>query len=138
MSADWTGLGAVAKLVDGVVNRIWPDATETDRQKMALALAELQREADILTAQAATNQAEAGHSSLFVAGWRPALGWCIAVILAYSYVLYPLLAFALAALDSPVRPPALALDDSLWQLILGMLGLAAGRTVEKIKGVSRG
>lgn len=137
MGVDLTGLGAVAGLVEGVVNRLWPDAAESDRQKMALALAEIQREAEILKAQAGINLAEAGSPSLFASGWRPAIGWSIAAILAYSYILYPLLAFALAAAGSEFRPPSLALDESLWQLMLGMLGLAAGRTVEKIKGASK-
>lgn len=137
MGVDLTGLGAVAGLVEGVVNRLWPDASEADRQKLALALAQLDAEAKAQQGQLAVNRAEAEAASLFISGWRPALGWCIAAILAYSYIAYPLLAFALAAADSTFSPPVLALDDSLWQLILGMLGLAAGRTVEKIKGVAR-
>lgn len=134
---DLTGLGVVADLVNGVVNRLWPDATEADKQKLALALAELDTQKSQQQAQAAINQAEAGSASLFIAGWRPALGWTIALILAYSYILYPLLGFGLTVADMQVVLPKLALDESLWQLILGMLGLTAGRTVEKIKGVSR-
>ncbi len=134
---DFVGLGAVADLVNGVVNRLWPDATETDKQKLALALAQLDAEAKAQQGQLAVNQAEAGSSSVFASGWRPALGWIIAAILAYSYIIYPLLGSLIAMAGWSVVLPKLGLDDTLWQLILGMLGLSAGRTVEKLKGVSR-
>ncbi|HOW75606.1 MAG TPA: 3TM-type holin [Candidatus Competibacteraceae bacterium] len=135
--ADFSGLGAVADLVGGVINRLWPDATETDKQKLALALAELDAAAKAQQAQLAVNQAEATNTSLFVAGWRPALGWVIAAILAYSYIVYPLLTFGVAMAHWEITVPRLGLDDTLWQLILGMLGLTTARAVEKIKGVVR-
>ena len=135
--ADLAGLGSIFDFGAEVIKRLWPDATEADKQKFGLLLAELDAEAKAQQAQLAVNQAEAGSSSVFVAGWRPALGWAIAAILAYSYILYPLLGFGLAVADAPIVLPKLALDENLWQLILGMLGLTAGRTVEKIKGVSR-
>jgi len=134
---DFTGLGAVADLVTGIVNRLWPDATEADKQKLALALAQLDAEAKAQQGQLAVNQVEAGSSSVFTSGWRPALGWVIAAILAYSYIVYPLLTFVVAVAHWEMVVPRLGLDDTLWQLILGMLGLSAGRTVEKIKGVTR-
>ena len=135
--ADLTGLGAFAELGTAIIKRVWPDASEAEQARLAVLLAELTAAHQERVAQIATNTAEAQNSSVFVAGWRPALGWCIAAILMYSYIFYPFLVFALAAADATFQPPALALDESLWQLILGMLGLAAGRTVEKIKGVSR-
>lgn len=134
---DLTGLGAVADLANGVISRIWPDASEAEKAKLTAFLAELDAANKVQLAQAAINQAEASSASVFVAGWRPAIGWCIAAILVYSYLIYPMSLFTIALLDLAVAPPRLPLDDSLWQLILGMLGLSAGRTVEKIKGVAR-
>lgn len=135
--ADLAGLGSIFDFGTEVIKRLWPDASEAEKAKLGLMLAELDAQVKVQQAQLAVNQAEAGSSSVFVAGWRPALGWSIAAILAYSYILYPLLGFGLAVADAPIVLPKLALDENLWQLILGMLGLAAGRTVEKIKGVSR-
>lgn len=120
-----------------IINRIWPDATEADKAKLALAMAELDREVQLRAQQTAVNATEAASPSLFVSGWRPAIGWCIAGILGYSYVLYPLIAFAVAVGDLAVVPPKLELDGVLWELMFGLLGLSGLRSVEKIKGASR-
>lgn len=132
---DVTGLGAVADLASSVINRIWPDATESDKQKISLALSQLQAQTSLQLSQNEVNKVEAASPSLFIAGWRPALGWCIAFILMYSYIIYPMSLFAIALLNIHASPPKLALDENLWQLILGMLGLSVGRSIEKIKGV---
>jgi len=134
---DITGFGAIAELGTTIVSRIWPDASEAEKAKLSVLMAELDAANKVQLAQAAINQVEAGNASLLVSGWRPAIGWCIAAILVYSYLIYPMSLFTIAMMDLAIAPPRLPLDDSLWQLILGMLGLSAGRTVEKIKGVTR-
>jgi hypothetical protein len=82
------------------------------------------------------NRTEAGSSSLFVAGWRPGIGWVCALALAFQYLVRPLAAWA-AGVWWPGMPPLPGLDDSLWQLMFGMLGLGGLRTLEKTKGVGR-
>lgn len=86
-------------------------------------------------AQSATNTAEAASSSTFVAGWRPWIGWVCGMALAYQYVLSPIAVWAAAIAGHPIPLPP-KLDDMLWQLILGMLGMGGLRTFEKIKGVA--
>ena len=135
--ADLAGLGSIFDFGTEVIKRLWPDASEAEKAKLGLMLAELDAQVKVQQAQLAVNQTEAGSASVFVAGWRPALGWAIAAILVYSYILYPLLGFGIALVDGHIVLPKLALDENLWQLILGMLGLAAGRTVEKLKGAAR-
>ena len=93
---DLTGLGAVADLANGVINRIWPDASEADKNRMALALAQLNAEMETAKSQAAVNTAEAASSNLFVSGWRPGIGWICAAALGYQYVLYPVLLWGVA------------------------------------------
>lgn len=134
---DLTGLGAVADLASGVIHRIWPDASEAEKAKLTLALAEINAQVQLATAQTEVNKTEASSPSLFVAGWRPAIGWVIALVIGYSYLIYPMSLFLVAVLDAPMIPPKLALDENLWQLIIGLLGLSAGRSWEKIKGVAR-
>ena len=75
------------------------------------------------------NKTEAAHKSLFVAGWRPFIGWCCGLGLLYSVLLSPLLDiwFDMPAIDSSI----------LMQTMTGMLGLGALRSYEKVKGVSR-
>jgi len=79
--------------------------------------------------QLEVNKAEAAHKSLFVAGWRPFIGWCCGLGLLYSVLLAPLLDiwFEMPAIDSSILMPTMT----------GMLGLGALRSYEKVKGVSR-
>lgn len=98
-------------------------------------LAELQAQAAELDAasmqaQAEINKAEAQHSSLFVAGWRPFLGWTGGLSLFYQFLLRPLLT-GLAGLDMPPVE-----TEALYPIILGMLGLGGMRSWEKYKGVN--
>jgi len=87
------------------------------------------------------NKAEAASSSLFVSGWRPAIGWICAAALAFQYLLRPLWTWA-SGVWWPGAPLPPALDDMLWQLMFGMLGMGSLRTIEKmggekVKGASR-
>ena len=79
--------------------------------------------------QLEVNKAEAAHKSLFVAGWRPFIGWVCGIGLLYSVLISPILAIWLVmpAIDSDLLMPTLG----------GMLGLGAMRSYEKVKGVSR-
>lgn len=75
------------------------------------------------------NKVEAAHKSLYVAGWRPFIGWCCGLGLLYSVLLSPLLDiwFEMPVIDSSLLMPTMT----------GMLGLGALRSYEKVKGVSR-
>ena len=87
-------------------------------------------------AQLEVNKAEAAHKSVFVAGWRPFVGWVCGVALAYHFILAPLLqfGFALAGMDQEL--PEFDFSQ-LSTVLMGMLGLGGLRTFEKMKGVSR-
>lgn len=85
--------------------------------------------------QMEVNKAEASHSSLFVAGWRPWIGWVCGGALTYQFILTPIVMW-LASIFGVVLPMPPKLDDSLWQLMTGMLGIAGLRSFEKIKGVA--
>jgi hypothetical protein len=81
------------------------------------------------------NTEEAKSTNLFVSGWRPSIGWVCSFALAYQYIVRPLLTWGLMATGHAI-PPMPGLDDNLWQLLLGMLGLGGLRTVEKLKGAA--
>jgi hypothetical protein len=126
---------AGSKMIDGIVRRIWPDATEIEKAKLDQLKAELQAQHAALIAQLDINKTEAGHASVFVAGWRPALGWVGAAGLAYQWIVRPI---GTAISVSLGGPPLLALDiGDLITLIGGMLGLVGFRTAEKYRGVAR-
>lgn len=80
--------------------------------------------------QLEVNKQEAAHKSMFVAGWRPFIGWVCGVAMATNYLGVPI-----AGAFGVVLP---VLDiTTMFPVLLGMLGLAGLRTGEKIKGVSR-
>ena len=133
---DLTGLGAVADLANGVISRLWPDASEAEKGKLTLALAQLNAEVETAKGQTAVNAAEASNSSVFVSGWRPAVGWCCVAALGYQYVIYPLLLWAVMFYPTLTAPKPVV-SDILMELLFGMLGMAGLRSFEKTKGLTR-
>ena len=83
----------------------------------------------LIELQTKINEAEAQHRSIFVAGWRPFIGWVCGVALAYNFVLRDLIIFVVG---NDFVPPALQMDH-LMTVLMGMLGLGAFRTYEKIE-----
>ena len=87
-------------------------------------------------AQIEVNKAEAASLSLFVAGWRPAIGWICGAGLAYAAILEPLARF-MAQVGFGYSGAFPSIDTTLtMQVLLGMLGLGAMRSVEKVKGAA--
>lgn len=125
---DLTGVGAVADLAKTVVSRIWPDKTAEEQAQLAAALTIVQGQLD-------ANKAEAASPSAFTSGWRPGIGWVCALALFFQYIARPLLMWY-GAVAGHQWPPLPGIDDNLWQLMLGMLGLGGLRTYEKAKGVA--
>jgi len=87
-------------------------------------------------AQLEVNKAEAQSNSVFVAGWRPAIGWVCAAALAYQYIGRPVATGVFDLLGIHHAPVLIGLDDNLWQLMLAMLGMGGLRTFEKIRGAA--
>ena len=115
-------------LVTAAVTRIWPDKTEAERQKFAAAVMAVQGQLDV-------NKAEAANPSRFTSGWRPFIGWVCGAALACQYIARPLLAWGGIVTGHPL-PELPGIDDNLWQLMLGMLGLGGLRSYEKVKGAA--
>lgn len=86
-------------------------------------------------AQAEINKAEAESGSLFVGGWRPAIGWVCAAAVAYTYLLVPVGMWVAFIVGKPIAKPP-ALDNNLWELMFALLGLGGLRTFEKLRGVA--
>ena len=90
--------------------------------------------------QLEVNKTEATHRSIFVAGWRPFIGWVCGVALAYHFIFAPMLAFVLVAFNvTGLHPSDLPVFDmdSLMTVLLGMLGLGGLRSFEKYKGLTK-
>tara|TARA_R100001460_G_scaffold97902_1_gene140587 strand:- start:283 stop:663 length:381 start_codon:yes stop_codon:yes gene_type:complete len=84
---------------------------------------------EIIELQTKINEIEAGHRTVFVAGWRPFIGWVCGVALAYNFVIRDLFIWVTKTTDAP---PALQMEH-LMTVLLGMLGLGGLRTFEKVK-----
>lgn len=135
-------LTAALDLGKDLINKIWPDPSQRAEQLFKLKeleqkgdLAELNAHVGLMMAQIKVNETEAAHPSIFVGGWRPAIGWVCAAAIAYNYLIYSLLQWALAISGSSIDAPALLDLTDLWPLILGMLGISVSRSWEKRAGV---
>jgi hypothetical protein len=127
---DITGIGAVADLVKTAVNAFFPNKTEEEKAQLAAAITLVQGQLD-------TNKAEALSPSLFVAGWRPFVGWVCGTGFGVQFVIGPLCEWASALAGHPIKFPPMDLG-TMMPLLLGMLGLGGMRTVEKVNGVQSG
>jgi hypothetical protein len=96
-------------------------------------LAAMDADVRLALGQLEVNKAEAATDA-FRGGWRPAVGWCCALGLFYTFLLRPVLPWAVAAFGADV-PPMPAIDnEDLMVLLFGMLGLGGLRTFERVRG----
>ena len=136
------GLGGIFKElispITGIVEELVVDKDK--RNEIKLKIEELADKADEryhqeLIAQTEVNKIEAAHASIFVAGWRPFIGWTGGVGLAYSFVLAPFIEFVARANGYTQEMP---MPDAahLLTLVTAMLGVGAMRSYDKTKGTA--
>lgn len=142
MAFDLTGLGSLFDFASKVIDRVVPDpaqkaAAQLEVLKLSQSgeLAQLTAETQLAVAQATTNTAEATTGNLFIAGWRPFIGWVCGTGLGIQFIVSPLLTFIADFFGKHVVMPTLD-TGTLLTLLFGMLGLGAMRSAEKIKGVA--
>ena len=138
---DPASLKALGPLAGGLFKLI-DDLFTSEEERASARLKVLQVLSAEKIAQMGVNAAEAAHKSLFVAGWRPFVGWVCASALAWQFVLLPIfttVVTTIAAINGvPVDLSGLLQLDmaALLPVLLGMLGLGGYRTFEKVKGVA--
>ena len=130
-------LPSILPAVTNVIGRFLPE----DKEAKAKAEREIEQQltthlAKIDLAQLDINNTEAAHRSIFVAGWRPFIGWTCGVALAWTYVMTPILNFILAQTGHLMELPAMDMSQMM-PVLMGMLGLGGLRTFEKFKKVSK-
>lgn len=130
-------LEALIGPVTGLLDKFIPDASEKARLAHEIATMSEKHAQELAKGQLEINKAEAQHRSMFVAGWRPFVGWTCGVALAYHFVIAPMIIFGTAY--AGVSIPALPEFDmqSLLTVLMGMLGLGGLRTFEKFKGITK-
>ena len=112
----------LAILANTVINKVWPDKTEAEKQQLAAAVQLVQGQLEI-------NKVEAASPSVFVSGWRPFIGWVCGAACAWNWIGLPILRMYVPGLT-----PANLTE--MMPVLMGLLGLGALRTVEKINGVA--
>ena len=123
--------------VTDVIGRFLPE----DKEKRAAAEREIEKQlathlAKIDLAQLEINKQEATHRNIFVAGWRPFIGWSCGIAMCYAYIIQPITIFVLAQTGNLVSLPTLDLSEMM-PVLLGMLGLGGLRSFEKYKKISK-
>ena len=91
---------------------------------------------ELAKGQLEVNKVEAASQSMFVAGWSPAVGWVCVLGMASNFIIIPMANFGLALAESGVTIPLID-TSTMMPVLMGMLGLGAMRSVEKVRGVSR-
>lgn len=125
-------------LVDTFIGKFVKDKDLAEKLKAEARSKEFSGELSLALGQIAVNKIEAASKSLFVAGWRPAVGWTCALGLFVKFIILPIGSWiATVVFDvDPKDIPVFSIVELL-TLLGGMLGLGGLRTAEKIKGVSR-
>ena len=139
---DATGAGEIASAVSSIAGKImdaiFPDPTKKAEAEQAGVRSQIELMMAPLQGQIDTNKIEAASASVFVSGWRPAVGWVCTGALAWNYVLGPMVTYLLVV-GGIQAPPLPVIDGTMAQLLFGILGLNIGaRTYERVQGVARG
>jgi hypothetical protein len=119
-----------------LIDRLIPDRAAAEKAKAEMEQQLVTAANQAAMAQVEVNKVEAAHSSVFVAGWRPSIGWVCAAGLAWAFVVAPIASWALMVLGIKAELPAIQFDH-LFELVLAMLGIGGLRTFEKLRGVAR-
>ena len=131
-------LDPVSALLDigsKVIDRIWPDPVQAAAARLELIKLQQSGELAAMAGQLDINKAEASSSSLFVAGWRPFIGWVCGMAVAWNWLGLPIARFLSDYFGHPLHVQTADITEML-PVLMGMLGIGGLRTIEKINGVA--
>jgi len=127
-------LGPVLEVGKTLLDRFVPDPEKRREAEAAFLKQAMEGELKQVIAQLEINAKEALHPSVWVAGWRPFVGWVGGLGLMYATLAQPVLTWV-GAIHGWPAPPTVE-TDLLWVVLSGMLGIGGLRTYEKAKGVA--
>lgn len=130
-------LSAVLDVGGKLIDRLWPDPTQKAQAQLALLQLQQSGELAAITGQFDINKTEAASNSMFVAGWRPAVGWVCALGLGVDVIIRPILSQASTLAGHTVNLAPLDMS-TLLPLLFGMLGMGAMRSYDKTTGTANG
>ena len=115
--------------VSGLLDKFIEDKDQKNALAHEIATMSERHAHEALKGQLEINKVEAAHKSLFVAVWRPAIGWVCMLGLLYNTIIANVLSIWIEVpeVDTTLLVP----------VMMGMLGLGAMRSYEKVNHVSR-
>lgn len=128
--------GGIAETAKGVADVIDKFVETPDEKRVAQQIKQKMMMEPVL-AQVELNKIEAGHRSIFVAGWRPFIGWVCGFALAWHFILFDILSWITLMWKPEITLPELGGTDTLITVLLAMLGLGGLRTYEKKIGKAK-
>lgn len=131
---------AIFNTADTLLNRLLPDKTANDAAKVELVKMHVSGELQQIVGQLQVNTAEASNQSVFVAGWRPFVGWACGCAFIYAFILQPIIVTFMVVFHRTFDKAMLPVLDmgSMMPVLLGMLGLGAMRSFDKTQGTDNG
>jgi hypothetical protein len=129
-------LGSLVGPVTGLLDKFIEDKDTKNALAHEIATLSQKQAQEAMIAQLEVNKTEAAHKSLFVAGWRPFIGWVCGLGFFSNFIVIPVANFVLQLLSNPIVIPMID-TSQMMPVLMGMLGLGAMRTVEKVQKVSR-
>lgn len=131
---------AILNIGNTILDRVLPDKAANDAAKVALIQAEMAGTLQAAHDQLNVDAVEAANQSVFVAGWRPFVGWCCGVAVAYTYIVQPCIVSIVVLAGKQFDASKLPHLDlpTLIGLLGSMLGMGVMRSVDKITGNGNG
>ena len=126
---------AILDIGSKVIDRVWPDPAQAAAAKLELVKLQQSGELQQIVGQLDIDKAEASNASVFVSGWRPFIGWTCGAACAWNWIGISIAKVIAAFMQYQITLSPADLSEMM-PVLLGMLGLGALRTVEKIQGVA--
>jgi len=123
------GAGDAVEAIGSVFDKLF--TSDEERAQAAYVLEKLRQKPALL--QAEINKVEAAHRTLFVAGWRPFIGWVCGLGFLWAFLGHPVFEWVVTLNGLAIKPPSIA-TDNMMELVLALLGLGTLRTYEKVRG----
>tara|TARA_R110002167_G_scaffold318878_1_gene524592 strand:- start:758 stop:1171 length:414 start_codon:yes stop_codon:yes gene_type:complete len=126
------GKGGALKTIAKVVDDL--HTSEEEKLDKKILMQRIQQK--LAEKQIDVNAKEAGHRSVFVSGWRPAIGWTGAFALMFEFILSPCIEWYSKFAGLNLTAPAIE-TGPLLAIVTSMLGVAGMRSFEKAKGLAK-
>lgn len=130
-------LTSVLPNILGIIDKTLPDKAQAALAKQKIELELVTAANEVNKAQAEINKTEAAHRSIWVSGWRPAIGWTCSLGVFWAFLGNPLATWIAVVMGVPhFLLPEIPMD-MLFELVMAMLGLAGLRSFDKMRGTTK-